>query len=347
MFTSNTFHSRYKVGQKIGSGTFGAVYECRNNINGKQGALKKVYIINEIQFLKRLLREIILLKYLKYEHLIQLKDGYMGYDKTGPYIIFVTERMHMNLGDLIYSSKVVFTKEHIKYHLYQIFLALAYLHINKILHRDIKPDNILVNANNDIRVADFGWARHLSSEQKLTKIIYNIHYRAPEICLRNTTHNSKVDIWAVGCLFYEMIMKQILFPELSDLKILSLIFHKFGTLNPNEISFIEREDARNWVSKLPHIQKKRPSDYLDSFDDEDGRDLLDQCLRVDPEHRISAFDALMHPYFKNINDQTEMMKGMQNHSDKIDFSFENNPNLEPAEIMGRINQELSQLPPWT
>lgn len=341
------FHSRYEIGHQIGSGTFGAVYECKNNLNGKKGALKKVYIIKEPQFLKRLLREIILLKYLKYEHLICLKDGYMGYDKKGPYIIFITELMHMNLRDLIYHPGVVLTKEHIKYHLYQIFLALAYLHINKILHRDIKPDNILVNANNDIRVADFGWARHLSSKQKLTKIIYNIHYRAPEICLRNTTHDAKVDIWAVGCLFYEMIMKKILFPETSDLKILGLVFKKFGSLNPDELAFIEREDARKWVLSQPQVQKRRPSDFLGTFDDEDGRDLLDQCLRIDPNSRISAFDALVHPYFKSINDHQEMMKGMHTHSDRIDFSFENNPNLDLSQIMQRISFELSQLPPWT
>ena len=346
MLNQSNSHSTYKCLDKIGQGTFGAVFKCLNITNGKQGALKKIYIIEDINSLKRLLREILLLKYLKYEHLICLKDGYLGYDNKGSYIIFITELMHMNLRDLIFKTDFLVTHRQIKYYLYQIFLALAYLHMNDIVHRDIKPDNILVNTDNEIRVGDFGWARHITSSQNLTKIIANIHYRAPEICLRNESHDSKVDIWAVGCLFYEMIMKNFLFNEKKDTHLLATIFQKFGTLTEHEIWFIERPDAQKWVLRHDPIAKKRPSDYLVGFDDAHGKDLFDQCLQINPNQRISAFDALKHPYFEDIYDQNEIMNGMVNHSNQINFSFESNPNLNNAQLKKRISEEIQSIPPW-
>lgn len=346
MLGQANFNSRYIKQDKIGQGSFGSVFMCTHRRLNLLAAAKKISITKDILSLKRLLREVLLLKYLKYEHLICLRDCFLGYDKQGAHIIFVTDFMEINLRDLIFKKKVEYTPNQVKYYLYQIFLALAYLHLNNIVHRDIKSDNILVNQNNEIRVVDFGWARHIKSSSELTKIIANIHYRAPEICLRNTLHDSKVDIWGVGCIFYELLMKRFLFDADKDLMLLESMFQKFGSLSPEETGFIERSDAREWVLNRAPLPKRRPSDYLTGFDDPLGRDLFDRCLQIDPHKRINASEALQHPYFADIFDPDEMRKGMENHSHMIDFSFEADPNLTQEQLLFRIAQEIKDIPPW-
>lgn len=344
MLGSSSFNSKYTIVEKIGQGSFGAVYKCIHKKSGIVAAAKKIEMTGDTIFFKRLLREVLLLKYLNYEHIIQLLDCFLGYDKRGPHIYFVTELMQINLRDLIVSNDEPFTHDHVKFYLYQIFLALTYLHLNNIVHRDIKPDNILVNTNNDIRVVDFGWARHINSTYELTKVIANIHYRAPEVCLRNQIHDSKVDIWAVGCLFYEMLTKNFLFIDKQDTDLLTSMFKKFGTLTPDEMNFIENSNARAWVEKHGFIEKKRPSDYLQNFNDPLGKDLFDQCMQINPHQRIGALEALQHPYFKDIFDPKEMQKGMLNHSNVIDFSFEADPNLTKEQLFMRINKEIEEIP---
>lgn len=346
MQSQSTFHSKYTIGNKIGQGSFGAVYECKHNETQQLGALKRMDVPQSITSLKRLLREVLLLKYLRYEHLICLKDCYLCYDKRGTYILFVTELMHMNLRNLISLSNQTMTGDRVKFFLYQIFLALAYLHLNDIVHRDIKPDNILVNKDNIIKVGDFGWARQIISSKDLTKVIANIHYRAPEVCLRNQVHDSKVDIWAVGCLFFEMVQGNILFIQKTDLPLMTAIFEKFGSLSAEEVSFVERKDARAWILKHNYSKKTRPSQYLSNFSDPNGKDLFDQCLQINPNHRIGAVQALNHPYFEDIFDPEEVAQGMINHANQIDFSFENNQNLTKGQLIMRINQEIKGIKPW-
>ena len=215
------------------------------------------------------------------------------------------------------------------------------MHLNNIVHRDIKPDNILLNRDNVVKIADFGWARQIAGHGDLTKVISNIHYRAPEISFRNQAHDSKVDIWAVGCLFYELLEGKILFSEMKDIELLKKIMNTFGSLSGEETYFIEREDARSWVLKQPYVPKRAPSSYLSGYGDAKGKDLLDRCLAIDPNLRIDAFMALRHPYFAEIYDESEVQTGMVQHANQINFEFEKQGEVSPQELMKRILHEIN------
>ena len=335
----NNFFERYKVTKKLGEGSFGSVFQCINIQTNNIYAIKKITIKKDTTSLKRILREVLLLKYLKHEHLIGMNEACLAYEEQQTSLYFVMELMQMNLRDLIKTKRSFLTNDHIKFYMYQIFLALAYLHYNNIVHRDIKPDNILINSDNVIKIADFGWARHISKDCDLTKMICNIHYRAPEICFRNTIHNDKVDIWSVGCLFYEIITTNVLFTAQKDILLLKSIISKFGNLIEDEITFIEKDEAQNWVRKQGQTKKINPSFYLGDFPDNDAKDLFDKCMEIDPRKRISAFEALNHPYFKEIYDFEEVKDGLIKHSSHIDFKFETDENISGFQLFKRIEEE--------
>lgn len=342
MINHSGFFEKYHEEEAIGKGSFGEVFRAVNKHTGEQVAVKKIPIPSDARSLKRLLREILLLKYLKYEHLVKMIDAYFIFTKdSNRFIYFVFELMHTNMNTLMTTSTGNLTPDHIKFFLYQIFLGLAYLHLNNIVHRDIKPDNILLNRDNVVKIADFGWARQIAGHGDLTKVISNIHYRAPEISFRNQAHDHKVDIWAIGCLFYEILEGRILFSETKDIELLQKVMQTFGSLTIEEIYFIEREDARKWVGKQPFSPKRKPSSYLVNYIDSKGKDLLDRCLCIDPNLRIDAFKALKHPYFAEIYDESEVHLGMIQHATKINFDFENQTNISPQELIKRILQEIN------
>lgn len=333
------FFDKYILTDKLGEGSFGSVFKCIHKESNKEYAIKKVDLKKDPVSLKRILREILLLKYLKHEHLICMRETSLGYQNKKTSLYFVMDLMQMNLRDLIREKRNMITNDHIKFYLYQIFLALSYLHYNDIVHRDIKPDNILINIDNEIKIADFGWARHIIRNSDLTKMIANIHYRAPEICFRNEYHDAKVDIWAVGCIFYEIITADILFKVKKDIDLLKTTLVKFGTLTEDELTFIEKEDAKKWVIKQGAKEKIKPSTYLGDLMCPLGKDLFDKCMEIDPRKRITSTDALQHPYFEEIFDAEEANTGMIKHSAEINFGFEFDENITGLQLFQRIEQE--------
>ena len=171
------------------------------------------------------------------------------------------------------------------------------MHSNGILHRDIKPQNILISANRILKYADFGLSRTIDIPlKKYTKEIETLWYRAPELMLGESKYSFNVDIWALGCLFAEMITKKPLFMGDSQVDQLFKIFSVFGT--PNEESW-------NGVTNLPFYKDSFPRfkpigiEKLVPGLDACGIDLLKKLLCMDPRKRISAKEAMAHSFFKD------------------------------------------------
>ena len=187
----------------------------------------------------------------------------------------------------------------IKLFLYQILEGVKYCHAQKILHRDLKPQNILISSKGIVKLADFGLARVFSIPiRPYTKEVLTLWYRAPEILLGIEEYSEYVDLWAIGCIFAELATKKPLFSGENETDQLIKIFSIMGTPNVSTFSDLKMSISgciENF-SKYPPADLRKLIPQLDS----DGINLLQRFLEYNPFKRISAVDALNHPYFKSI-----------------------------------------------
>jgi nemo like kinase len=198
----------------IGYGAFGVVWSVTDPRDGKRVALKKMpNVFQNLVSSKRVYREIKMLCFFKHENVLSALDILQP-----PHIDFfqeiyvITELMQSDLHKIIVSSQPL-TSDHVKVFLYQILRGLKYLHSARILHRDIKPGNLLVNSNCLLKICDFGLARvdETDASKLMTQEVVTQYYRAPELLMGARHYTSSIDIWSVGCIFAELLGRRILF----------------------------------------------------------------------------------------------------------------------------------------
>ena len=287
---------RYQKLEKIGEGTYGVVYKARDRTTGDIVALKKIRLDADDEGVpSTAIREISLLKALRHPNVIGLSD--IEHDETKLHLIF--EYLDYDLKKYMNAHGAPLPPMLVKSYLYQITAALAYCHTHRVIHRDLKPQNILIDKSGNLRLADFGLARAFGLPIKTyTHEVVTLWYRAPEILLGAKQYSVPVDMWSVGCIFAEMAQKRPLFLGDSEIDQLFKIFRVLGT--PTEETF-------PGVSQLPDFKpsfpKWRPVGFRGVVHnlDEVGLDLLTKMVCYDPAQRISAKDALAHPYFADID----------------------------------------------
>ncbi|RIA97827.1 Pkinase-domain-containing protein [Glomus cerebriforme] len=288
-------NDKYSNITKIGEGTYGVVYKAEEKKTGRVVALKKMRLEsqNDEGVPCTAMREIAILKETNNKNVVKLLDTIHADKKL--YLVF--EYLDMDLKRYMEMTSNQFSTEIIKKLLFQLVSGVHYCHSRRILHRDLKPQNLLIDSNGNLKLADFGLARACSIPMRAyTHEVVTLWYRAPEILLGSPQYSTGVDMWSVGCIFAEILKKVALFKGDSEIDQIFKIFAFLGT--PNESLWPGVTSLPNFNVTFPYWA---PIPFENIFIelDENGIDLLDGFLTYEPSCRISAKAALFHPYFQD------------------------------------------------
>lgn len=208
----------------------------------------------------------------------------------------VFEYLDMDLKKLLETHASAFTPKLIKSYMYQMFSALAYCHMNNILHRDLKPQNLLVDTEGHIKLADFGLARAFSVPMgTYTHEVVTLWYRPPEILLGSHYYTTSVDIWSLGCIFAEMVLRRPFLRGDSEIHQLYTIFKLFGTPDHNVWPGVTQLEAYK-----PAFPQWSPSPMPKPIVALGVDQLLQRLMEYDPSKRMQAKEALVDPYFDDV-----------------------------------------------
>jgi len=261
-------------------------------------------LFSDINVAKHTLREIRLLRHFNHENLLSNKDIFiLGSKEDFNEIFIVSELMGTDLHKLI-SSKRKLQDEHFQTFIYQILRGLKCVHSARVFHRDLKPNNILINTNCDLKICDFGTGRGLGRKQlnmTLMEYVTTRWYRPPEGLMLATQYTSAVDVWSVGCILAELLLRRPLFPGKHNYDQLDLIFSILGTPPKDQVDKLQNEKYRNYLRNLPHKERKPFCEIFPGANPQ-AVDLIEKMLHLDPEKRITVNDALAHPYLAQLHD---------------------------------------------
>lgn len=293
----------YEEIEQIGEGAYGQVWMGRDKLSGEVVALKKVRMDQEKEgFPVTAIRELKMLRSLRHENIVQLKEIVTGKNQNAAAatrnrheIYMVFEYVDNDLNGFVESPKITFSEAQVKTYARQILSGLWYCHEREVLHRDIKGSNLLVDNSGNLKIADFGLARTFNDGLKCyTNRVITLWYRAPELLLGTERYGPEVDMWSVGCLFYELLCKKTLFSGNDEAEQLNIIFKTLGS--PTE------ESWPGWET-LPLagtvIKDKYPCVIEQRFEhlSKPALDLIRKLISLDPTKRPTAAEALDHEWF--------------------------------------------------
>lgn len=304
----------YQKGTVLGEGTYAIVYEGKSALIDNKVALKEIRLDFEEGAPCTAIREISLLRGLKQANIVTLHD--IVHTKTSITLVF--EYLDCDLKHYMETVRTVDMND-VKIFLFQVLRGLAYCHSQNILHRDLKPQNLLLNHKGELKLADFGLARAKSIPTKTySNEVVTLWYRPPDVLLGSVQYSTSIDMWGVGCIFYEMVISKPLFPGQEPADQLERIFKVLGTpdesnwptithgISPESKKFLEHRK-----SKAHRTHKGEDwSTYAPRFD-HFGRQLLKKFLEFPMEQRISANAALRHEVFRSLGDSVHKLRDQE------------------------------------
>jgi len=288
--------AKYTIIDKLGEGTYGIVYKAQDKKTNELVALKCIRLEEEDEGVPATaIREISLLKELDHPNVVKLYEIIHTENK----LTLVFEYLDLDLKKYQNEHGGKVPKENLKSFLYQLLKGLQCCHENRVLHRDLKPQNLLINKKGELKLADFGLARAVGIPVKqFSHEVVTLWYRPPDVLMGSTHYPSTIDIWSTGCIFSEMVTGKPLFPGSSNNDELLRIFKIRGT--PDESTWPGIVDLKPDYKTAFPVYPPRDLHEVVSGLDENGYDLLDKMLQHDPSKRVSAKIALHHPYFDDL-----------------------------------------------
>eukprot|EP00931_Biecheleriopsis_adriatica_P031746 TRINITY_DN18582_c0_g1_i1.p1 TRINITY_DN18582_c0_g1~~TRINITY_DN18582_c0_g1_i1.p1 ORF type:complete len:406 (+),score=95.51 TRINITY_DN18582_c0_g1_i1:57-1274(+) len=299
--------SYLKVVSRLGSGAYGEVFRCQNMQTGQHVAVKWVRKFAEDPlFGKRILREIKILRAMNHENLLRLTDVLPVPNPDFDDVYIEMPFMQTDLHRVIHSAMQL-SESQCQAFVCQIMRGLKYLHSAGVVHRDLKPANILVNTDCTLKVADFGLARgRHNEEEELTDYVVTRYYRAPELMLLPGGYFEAVDLWSVGCIIAELMARKALFPGTDTLDMLRRIAATLGFDISLDLVWVPARYIEKITSVVQHL--RLPSEPVTPLAQRLPKasqhciDLVQHLLAKVPSQRISAVEALEHPYIAHLRD---------------------------------------------
>jgi len=293
---------KFEISHRVGRGAYGIVWEATSKKTGHIVALKKIFdAFQNNTDAQRTFREIMLLQSLKHPNIIKLINVYRAINDRDIYLTF--EYMETDLHSTIRAN--ILQEIHQKYIFFQILCCMKYLHSAQLVHRDMKPSNVLINSDCLVKVCDFGLARSLTSKgaansQVLTDYVATRWYRAPEILFGSAQYTTGVDLWACGCILGEMISCKAMFPGHSTMDQIDRIIRFTGYPSSQDIEAVKSPFARTMLESVSH-HKAIKFETAYPKEDRDKLHMLDKLLRFNPKHRLSADDCLKLKWMKDFH----------------------------------------------
>ncbi|EPR77943.1 Cyclin dependent protein kinase [Spraguea lophii 42_110] len=293
----------YKI-EKIGEGTYGVVYRAYEKGTDNVVALKKIKIDEETKkegITPTTLREITILRDLDHPSILKLNDVFFYTEKLFLVFEYIPNDLRSFLDECLKRGKNI-QKQFLKRMAYQIISGVDYCHKRGILHRDIKPQNILMDRSGNMKLADFGLARVISVPLRTyTHDIITLWYRPPELLLGFRHYSYSVDIWSIGCIVAELRILRPLFPGDSEIDQIFRIFKIMGT---------PTEDTWPGVTKLPNfVAKFKPFDPIDlrgvMRTDTQFHNFLTSMITLNPKERKTASELLDSDFLKDLNKENK------------------------------------------
>jgi len=284
----------------IGNGSFGVVYQAKLCETGEMVAIKKV--LQDKRFKNR---ELQIMRRLEHCNIVKLMYFFYtsGEKKDEIYLNLVLEFIPETVYKVArqYSkSKQTIPAMFIKLYMYQLFRSLAYIHSQGICHRDIKPQNLLLDPDSGIlKLCDFGSAKHLVRGEPNVSYICSRYYRAPELIFGATDYTTNIDVWSAGCVFAELMLGQPIFPGDSGVDQLVEIIKVLGTPTREQI----KEMNPNYTEfKFPQIKAHPWQKVFRARTSPEAIDLVSRLLEYTPSARITPLQACAHTFFDELRE---------------------------------------------
>eukprot|EP00299_Pterocystis_sp_00344_P012068 c5742_g1_i1.p1 GENE.c5742_g1_i1~~c5742_g1_i1.p1 ORF type:complete len:371 (-),score=42.79 c5742_g1_i1:126-1238(-) len=335
----------YSAERVIGNGSFGVVFQAVVVETGEVVAIKKV--LQDKRFKNR---ELQIMRMINHPNVVSLKHCFYssGEQPNEVYLNLVMEYVPDTIHRVIRQYSMM---DHpvpitiVKLYVYQLFRAIHCIHSMGICHRDIKPQNLLVDTQTHVlKLCDFGSAKILVEGEPNVSYICSRYYRAPELIFGSTAYKASIDVWSVGCVMAELLLGEPLFPGESGVDQLVEIIKVLGTPLREDI----RAMNQNYTDfTFPQI---KPEPWYQVFSPQtppEAIDLISKILVYDPERRLKPLEACSHPFFDRLRDPNARLPNGKPLPPLFDFTqkeLKGFERLRPILIPEHIRQSMPEEP---
>ncbi|WBW72532.1 serine/threonine protein kinase Gsk3 [Schizosaccharomyces osmophilus] len=300
----------YTSSKVVGSGSFGVVIQVHLVEHDSKAAIKRV--LQDKRFKNR---ELQIMRLIKHPNIVDLIAYYYntGENIDEVYLNLVLEFM----PETIYRASRLYTRQkvsmpiiEVKLYIYQLLRSLAYIHASGICHRDIKPQNLLLDPETGaLKLCDFGSAKILVAGEPNVSYICSRYYRAPELIFGATDYTPAIDVWSTGCVMAELMLGQPLFPGESGIDQLVEIIKILGTPTREQIKTMNPNYMEH---RFPQIRPHPFSRVFSRSVPTEAIDLLTKLLQYTPNERLTALEAMCHSFFDELRDPNTRLPNSRN-----------------------------------